>query len=705
MSSWDDKSNWKSDSKWEEDDKWKKAEGGGDSWKEQKEQEGKWGEDKQPKWDKQSWSEEKTEVKPSDPWEQKDPWGGNGGKKTQQDEAAGEASGQAADTSAWSSWEKGPEANAWGGEKAGGYNWGGEQQELTEEEKKQQAEEWEARIKASRQRHLAEAQTHYAATLTLPGKTPEEMAHDHWRLFKDEDQAGADFDRYEDVPFTLTGPNGEETDIPVFTEFKDLFEHEVWNQFMPPELINNLQLLHFHRPTPVQRFAIPCALIGRDVMCCAQTGSGKTAAFLIPVIASMMQHGKQTGAAQEPYWGSVKPDTLIITPTRELCVQTFTDAERFCHKTNHRCCRVYGQEDVKTQIWEIAKGCDLLVATPGRLHDLVKAEIIELKDVHSLVLDEADRMLTAGFEETIRDMCDNYGMPGKEDRQTMMFSATFPMEMQKLALDYMSNHIFVSTGTAGGGATSMVTQEFLQVGWDNKEKIEALLKTIHLFIENRKPQERMLIFCNGKNMAKALDEQLFDQGFSTGALHGDLDQRTRELNLQRFRDGEIDVIFATDLASRGLDIRQVSVVVNFDLPKERDVYVQRIGRTGRIGHRGKSISFIMIGPDGKFYDDPAVLRALKDICAQTKNQFPDWLEQGVGSLPEAWATNDDKWSRQDWRQSAEWTPQEPTSWNTEKAPAPADAAPSQWEEESSTQQGQQESAWGGGGSYAGNAYQ
>eukprot|EP00913_Durusdinium_trenchii_P000803 g750.t1 len=187
---------------------------------------------------------------------------------------------------------------------------------------------------------------------------------------------------------------------------------------IPKTLHDNMKQCGFVRPTPVQKYAIPAGLEGRDVMCSAQTGSGKTAAFLIPMLASMIKNHHAIG--------DLEP---------ELCIQTYEDALRFCYQTSHRCTRVYGQESAKRQIAELAKGADLIVATVGRLYDFVKAGIINVEEVNCLVLDEADRMLDMGFEVQIKEIVEDHNMPGKDSRQTMMFSATFPEETLVFLID------------------------------------------------------------------------------------------------------------------------------------------------------------------------------------------------------------------------------------------------------------------------------
>mmetsp|Transcript_14910 Transcript_14910/g.42993 ORF Transcript_14910/g.42993 Transcript_14910/m.42993 type:complete len:913 (+) Transcript_14910:86-2824(+) len=478
-----------------------------------------------------------------------------------------------------------------------------------------------------RQKMFQDYQNWYISSNALPGKSAHEQDADEIRLFSGEQATeGIDFGLYDHVPCDLSGPKHES--IPTMSSFDQMFE--LFKEQLPDELVRNIQRCGYKHPTPVQKYAIPAAIAGRDVMCCAQTGSGKTAAFLIPTLSSMMKHHQATGKLTTPYKGPCKPDTVIMSPTRELCVQIFTEAEKFFHKTGFRAVRVYGQEAVKTQIAEIAKGADLVVATPGRLWDFVSSGIVDVTEVNCLVLDEADRMLQMALDSYMEEVITNHGMPGKENRQTMMFSATFPQECQMMASKYLYDHIYVGVGTVGGAACT-ISQSFIQVA--PEDKYDRLLLFIDDFLEKREPGERLLVFTNSKLQAKGLDEKLFEKNVDTGALHGDLKQDEREANLEKFRKGQIDVMIATDVASRGLDIQGVSQVLNYDLPFSVDIYVQRIGRTGRIGHRGHATTFISVGKDGQWHDNTRdQIEVLKALPGKIGHDAPEWLLQKAAEL-------------------------------------------------------------------------
>jgi len=515
--------------------------------------------------------------------------------------------------------------------------------------------------KRARWRDFTTFQEWYIQSNILPGKSPEEVAADEEKLFAQAPCSGEgiDFALYDQVTCSISGPKAE--NIPQLVTFDQLYEQ--FEDFLPRELISNIRRCGYKRPTPVQKFSIPAALSGRDVMCCAQTGSGKTAAFLIPILASLLKHGKKTGSLEKPFEGPCKPDTLVLSPTRELCLQIYDEALKFCHGTQHRCVRVYGQEPVKVQIEQLAKGGDLCIATPGRLWDFVNSGICEVTEVNCLVLDEADRQLSMNMEKFIREVVENFNMPSKENRQTLMFSATFPEECQRLATDYLYEHVFIGVGVIGGAACT-VMQNLLQVS--PEDKFERLMDFLNDWLSKRNKSERLLVFTNSKVQAKGLDDKLFEKNFDTGALHGDLQQTEREENLRKFRAGEIDVLVATDVASRGLDISGVSQIVNYDLPREVDVYVQRIGRTGRIGHRGYATTFIAVGPDGTWHDEPTVLQALpsimQDQTSGCNNEVPTWLTDHLSeSQKETWDQG------KNWWEEAEKDKTDVRSWGEERS--------------------------------------
>lgn len=510
-----------------------------------------------------------------------------------------------------------------------------------------------------------DAQEEYKTYGTLPGKQDWEQDEDDQNLFKERlGNSGLDFSRYDSVPIEVSGDKSEA--IPALDSFGAMYES--FKECIPDALVKNVQRCNYDKPTPVQKYAIPVGLVGRDVMCCAQTGSGKTAAFLFPVIGRMM-HGlsNPVGGLTEPFQGACQPDTLILTPTRELCIQIHEEALKFCHRTPYRCEKIYGGASTKDQMREIAKGADVLVATPGRLNDFIGRGVLGVENVAVLVLDEADRMLDMGFERQIREICEEHGMPRNDQRQTLMFSATFPDTCQKMAQDFLFNYIWIGVGIIGG-AVDTVQQELQKV--TPKQKFEALFEVLDDFYANRQDKERVLVFVNAKDQARWLDEQLHEKNMNTGAMHGDLDQWEREQNLKRFRSGDMDVMIATDVAARGLDIEGVGLVVNYDMPQETDTYIHRIGRTGRIGHKGKAISFIACDDYGACVEKLEGLKALQQIMQDANSAVPDWLEPLVEAASQgSWASGNnwkDSWGGRDARQ--QWSKEKDgnNSWDSDK---------------------------------------
>ena len=273
---------------------------------------------------------------------------------------------------------------------------------------------------------------------------------------------------------------------------------------------------------------------------------------------------------------------------------------------------VYGGAEIREQLRQIERGCDLLVATPGRLVDLIERGRVSMENVRFLTLDEADRMLDMGFEPQIRRIVEQEGMPHADDRQTMMFSATFPAQIQRLAGDFMREYIFLTVGRVGA-ASKDVSQTVEYV--ENNAKVETLMRFL-LTIEDG----LILIFVETKRSADYLEEVLCTKGFPACSIHGDKGQREREEALYNFKSARTPVMVATDVASRGLDIPNVTQVVNFDLPSNIDDYVHRIGRTGRAGNTGAALSFVSEKNSG-------IARDLKDLLDENDQEVPPWLTQ------------------------------------------------------------------------------
>jgi ATP-dependent RNA helicase DDX3X len=374
-------------------------------------------------------------------------------------------------------------------------------------------------------------------------------------------------------------------------------------------LYKNVVLSGYVKPTPVQKYSIPIGLSGGDMMACAQTGSGKTAGFLFPVITSMLK----SGALQPPGGASHRsmyPTALVLAPTRELASQIYDEALKFCYCTGIRPVVVYGGANIANQMRELERGADLLVATPGRLVDLIERGRIKLDIIQFLVLDEADRMLDMGFEPQIRRIVEQEGMPC--ERQTFMFSATFPTEIQRLASDFMRDYIFLAVGRVGA-ASKDVTQTIEWVEQDDKVDF-----TIDFL--KRAPEGLILIFVETKRGADYLEECLCRNSFPASSIHGDKSQREREDALRLFKSGRTPILVATDVASRGLDIPNVTQVINFDLPSHVDDYVHRIGRTGRVGNIGSALSLMNDR-------NRNIAKELVELFIENEQCVPQWFER------------------------------------------------------------------------------
>ncbi|KAF4518398.1 hypothetical protein B566_EDAN010491 [Ephemera danica] len=432
-----------------------------------------------------------------------------------------------------------------------------------------------------------------------------------------QDHTGINFSKYEDIPVEATGDNIP----PHINSYDDIQMTEI--------ISNNIGLARYEKPTPVQKYAIPIILGHRDVMACAQTGSGKTAAFLVPILDQMYQRGPPPPPSNPrgSYSSRRKnyPNALILAPTRELATQIFEEARKFTYRSRLRPCVVYGGSNLLDQVRELERGCHLLVATPGRLVDLLdrgkqlhRVEGCWLIVVLSfLVLDEADRMLDMGFEPQIRRIVQQDTMPRTGERQTLMFSATFPKEIQMLARDFLENYIFLAVGRVGSTSEN-ITQKIVWV--EDCDKRSFLLDLLNAAGLSKSAENALtLVFVETKKGADSLEEFLDRDGYPVTSIHGDRSQRDREDALRRFRIGVTPILVATAVAARGLDIPHVKHVINFDLPSDIEEYVHRIGRTGRMGNLGVATSF--------FNDkNRNLVRDLVELLVETKQDVPPWLE-------------------------------------------------------------------------------
>jgi ATP-dependent RNA helicase DDX3X len=308
------------------------------------------------------------------------------------------------------------------------------------------------------------------------------------------------------------------------------------------------------------------------------------------------------------------PTALILAPTRELVSQIHEEARKFAYRSWVRPAVVYGGADINSQLRLIERGCDLLSATPGRLVDLIERGRISLANIKYLVLDEADRMLDMGFEPQIRRIVQGEDMPGTAERQTLMFSATFPRDIQMLAKDFLKDYVFLSVGRVGSTSEN-ITQKIEYV--EDNDKRSVLLDI--LASQSKEDLGLTLVFVETKRMADMLSDFLMGNNLPATSIHGDRTQREREMALQTFRTGRTPIMVATAVAARGLDIPNVTHVVNYDLPSDIDDYVHRIGRTGRAGNTGVSTAFFNRG-------NKNIVKDLVELLREANQEIPGWLE-------------------------------------------------------------------------------
>jgi ATP-dependent RNA helicase RhlE len=345
-------------------------------------------------------------------------------------------------------------------------------------------------------------------------------------------------------------------------------------------------------PTPIQEQAIPVVLAGRDILGCAQTGTGKTASFVLPLLQRMHEYKQANGIGGHPL------KALILTPTRELATQIHESIENYGRFLNLKSVVIYGGVSQSRQVSDLRRGCDFIVATPGRLMDLMNQNYIVLNGIEYFVLDEADRMLDMGFVHEVKRIIGR--LPRK--RQTLFFSATMPPAIQSLVREILTNPVSI-TVTPESTTAELVDQKLYYV---QKNEKRALL---HHILKNS-PKESVLVFTRTKHGADRVARDLNHAGFQATAIHGDKTQQARERSLQGFKDGKMHILVATDIAARGIDIEDLGLVVNFDLPNIPESYVHRIGRTGRAGAFGKAISFCD-------FDEKIYLKDIQKFIGQT----------------------------------------------------------------------------------------
>ncbi len=344
-------------------------------------------------------------------------------------------------------------------------------------------------------------------------------------------------------------------------------------------IVQALDQVGITTPFPIQAMAIPIALTGSDMIGQARTGTGKTLAFGISLLQRIVVPGERDYAELSKPGA---PQGLVVTPTRELASQVASDLAAASTRRHARVLTVYGGVGYEHQLSMLSRGVEVVVGTPGRLLDLVDRDTLDLGHIKVLVLDEADRMLDLGFLPDVERIL----AKTPELRQTMLFSATMPAEIVSLARRHMRHPVNIRAESPGDTTTVPATAQFVYQAHElDKPEIVARI----LQAENC---TRAMIFCRTKRSAQRLADDLVDRGFAAASIHGDLNQFAREKALRRFREGRIDVLVATDVAGRGIDVEGVSHVINFECPEDESVYVHRIGRTGRAGASGVAITFV-----------------------------------------------------------------------------------------------------------------
>ncbi|CAK0871291.1 unnamed protein product [Prorocentrum cordatum] len=396
----------------------------------------------------------------------------------------------------------------------------------------------------------------------------------------------------------------------------------------------------FAAPTSVQAYAWPVLQAGKDLVGVAKTGSGKTLAFLLLGFIKLRRL-KKKGEVDT----AKGPALLCVTPTRELCYQIFSDTEKFGKPVGISAACAYGGAPKKDQEWAIKQGPDCLIATPGRLNDFINNWVVNLDQVRYAVLDEADRMLDMGFEPQIKDILSKV----PQDRQTSMFTATWPRECRQIADSYIKNPTHIQIGSDDITTNTNITQHIVSCGSDGDKKA-ALMK----ILKDMGWNGACLVFCNTKRMCRDLAWEI-DQdkslGIKSAELHGDLDQRGRDDAMSRFKNCEVKALIATDLAARGLDLRSITVVVNYDAPRGAEDYVHRIGRTGRANDKGDAYTLLMSTGNSK---EAANIRGIMEKAGQaipTPQDLRDAENEKGGSSgwgkEDSWDTKSASWDNKE----------------------------------------------------------
>ena len=435
-------------------------------------------------------------------------------------------------------------------------------------------------------------------------------------------------EKKEAFDFNSMEKNGE---IHIFSKNEEIFDNidnktiSFKNIDFHPLVKKNLIKMKYDLMTPIQKAIIPYILKQKDCLGCAETGSGKTIAFLSPIISLLLKDGppKEDEEYLKPnskYTNTCSyPVCLVIVPTRELAEQIYVEARKLLYKTGMIVCKCYGGVPSDTQIRELRQGVDIVIGTPGRLNEFIDKKILYLNLIKFLVIDESDRMLDMGFKPQLENIiCKNDQMTPKDKRINLMFSATIPFEVEEISYQFMKKDCYLITTNKnienknGYNANQNVEQKIYYVEEEDKIlKLHEILQSI---------EGNVLIFLEKKKSVDKLEGFLLNRNYNAIGIHGDKLQTERQKAIKKFSSGEIPILVATDVASRGLDFPNVSYVFNFDMPKNIEDYIHRIGRTGRVGNKGKAISFYN-------ENNKQIGEALVKELKRANQEIPDFLEE------------------------------------------------------------------------------
>ncbi|KAJ6829522.1 putative DEAD-box ATP-dependent RNA helicase 14 isoform X3 [Iris pallida] len=390
----------------------------------------------------------------------------------------------------------------------------------------------------------------------------------------------------------------------------------------PSEILREVQRAGFSAPSPIQAQSWPITLEGRDIVAVAKTGSGKTLGYMIPgfIHVKRLRNDSKMG-----------PTVLVLSPTRELATQIQDEAEKFGRSSSISSVCLYGGAPKGPQLRDLSRGADIIIATPGRLNDILEMRRVSLHQVSYLVLDEADRMLDMGFEPQIRKIVKE--IPPR--RQTLMFTATWPKEVRKIAADLLANPVQVNIGNVDELVANKSITQYVEVitPMEKQRRLEQILRS-------QEPGSKIIIFCGTKRMCDQLARNLTRQ-FGASAIHGDKNQSERDSVLAQFRSGNSPILVATDVAARGLDVKDIRVVVNYDFPTGVEDYVHRIGRTGRAGAKGEAYTFFC-DQDSKYASD--LVKILEGASQQVPVELRDMVSRGgYGGKSRRWASSSDSY--------------------------------------------------------------